>query len=54
MSIRTAFPALGAALFFGASIPLAKLLVGDVPALLLTGLPYLGSGLGLSMLLALR
>lgn len=54
MSIRTAFPALGAALLFGASTPLAKLLVGDVPALLLAGLLYLGSGLGLSILLGLR
>ena len=54
MSIRTAFPALGAALLFGASTPLAKLLVGDVPALLLAGLLYLGSGLGLIILLGLR
>jgi drug/metabolite transporter (DMT)-like permease len=54
MSIRTAFPALGAALLFGASTPLAKLLVGDVSALLLAGLLYLGSGLGLSILLGLR
>lgn len=53
MSIRTAIPALGAALLFGASTPLATLLVGDVPALLLAGLLYLGSGLGLSVLLAL-
>ena len=54
MSPRSAFPALAAALLFGASTPLAKLLVGDVPALLLAGLLYLGSGLGLSVLLALR
>ena len=54
MSARSAFPALGAALLFGASTPLAKLLVGDVPALLLAGLLYLGSGLGLSLLLGLR
>ena len=54
MSVRTAFPALAAALLFGASTPLAKLLVGDVPALLLAGLLYLGSGLGLSILLASR
>ena len=54
MSIRTAFPALGAALLFGASTPLAKLLVGDMPALLLAGLLYLGSGLGLGVLLILR
>src|SRR6476659_612464 len=54
MSIRAATPALSAALLFGASTPLAKLLVGDVPALLLAGLLYLGSGLGLAVLLALR
>lgn len=54
MSLRTASPALAAALLFAASTPLAKLLVGDVPALLLAGLLYLGSGLGLSVLLALR
>lgn len=54
MSLRTALPALAAALLFGASTPLAKLLVGDVPALLLAGLLYLGSGLGLGVLLASR
>jgi len=52
--MRTALPALGSALLFGASTPLAKLLVGDVPPLLLAGLLYLGSGLGLGVLLALR
>jgi drug/metabolite transporter (DMT)-like permease len=54
MSIRSAFPALGAALLFGASTPFAKLLVGDVPPLLLAGLLYLGSGLGLCLLLLAR
>lgn len=54
MSIRAAAPALSAALLFGASTPLAKLLVGDVPALLLAGLLYLGSGLGLGVLLLIR
>lgn len=54
MSIRAALPALAAALLFGASTPLAKLLVGDIPPLLLAGLLYLGSGLGLSVVLALR
>ena len=54
MSLRSATPALAAALLFGASTPLAKLLVGDVPALLLAGLLYLGSGLGLTLLLGLR
>ena len=54
MSIRAATPALAAALLFGASTPLAKLLVGSTPPLLLAGLLYLGSGLGLGILLALR
>lgn len=39
--------ALIAALLFGASTPLAKLLLGEVPPILLAGLLYLGSGLGL-------
>ena len=43
------FSALLAAGLFGASTPLAKLLVGDVPPLLLGGLLYLGSGIGLSL-----
>ncbi|MEN4919010.1 EamA family transporter [Achromobacter spanius] len=54
MSIRSAFPALAAALLFGASTPLAKTLVEGVAPLLLAGLLYLGSGLGLGILLALR
>ncbi|UCV00230.1 DMT family transporter [Acidovorax radicis] len=54
MSIRFATPALTAALLFGASTPLAKLLVGNVTPLLLAGLLYLGSGIGLGLLLALR
>ncbi|CAN5346190.1 hypothetical protein BH10PSE16_BH10PSE16_13080 [soil metagenome] len=54
MSLRSAFPALAAALLFGASTPLAKLLSGNMPLLLLAGLLYLGSGLGLGVLLLLR
>jgi drug/metabolite transporter (DMT)-like permease len=54
MSVRAAIPALAAALLFGASTPLAKLLVGDVSPLLLAGLLYLGSGLGLGTALILR
>ncbi len=54
MSIRNAAPALAAAALFGASTPFAKLLVGDVEPLLLAGLLYLGSGIGLSLLLGLR
>jgi drug/metabolite transporter (DMT)-like permease len=46
--------ALVAALLFGVSTPLAKLLVGAVPPLLLAGLLYAGSGLGLLLVLAVR
>lgn len=51
---RNVGAALAAALLFGLSTPLAKELVGNVPPLLLAGLLYLGSGLGLSLLLAAR
>ncbi len=44
---RYAFFALAAAALFGASTPLAKLLLGELPPLALAGLLYLGSGLGL-------
>ena len=54
LTARAAAPALGAALLFGASTPLAKLLVGEMPSLLLAGLLYLGSGLGLGLLMLLR
>jgi drug/metabolite transporter (DMT)-like permease len=54
MSIAPALPALAAALLFGASTPLAKLLVGSTSPLLLAGLLYLGSGIGLGALLLLR
>ena len=53
MSLRSASPALGAALLFGASTPLAKLLAGNMAPLLLAGLLYLGSGVGLAALLLL-
>ncbi|MEN6400923.1 MAG: DMT family transporter [Armatimonadia bacterium] len=42
--------ALGAAVLFGVSTPLAKILVGQVPPILLAGLLYLGSGLGLGII----
>ena len=51
---RSAVYALGAAALFGASTPLAKLLVGDMPPVLLAGLLYLGSGVGLSLFRVLR
>lgn len=46
--------ALLAALLFGASTPLAKLLVKDVSPVLLAGLLYAGSGLGLGAWLLVR
>jgi drug/metabolite transporter (DMT)-like permease len=46
--------ALAAAFLFGASTPLAKQLVGELPTLLLAGLLYLGSGLGLALIRAVR
>jgi drug/metabolite transporter (DMT)-like permease len=39
--------ALAAALLFGASVPFAKVLAGDVSPILLASLLYLGSGIGL-------
>lgn len=53
MSAAIAY-ALASAALFGASTPLAKLLLGEMPAVLLAALLYLGSGLGLSAWLALR
>ncbi len=44
---RSVAAALGAALLFGANTPFAKQLVGDMPPVLLAGLLYLGSGVGL-------
>ena len=46
--------ALGAATLFGLSTPIAKTLVGEVSPLLLSGLLYVGSGLGLGILLTVR
>jgi len=40
--------ALGAAVLFGASAPLSKLLIGSVDPWLLAGILYLGAGLGLA------
>lgn len=48
------FAALGAAALFGASTPYAKQFVGDMSALLLAGLLYLGSGIGLLVLRVIR
>jgi drug/metabolite transporter (DMT)-like permease len=46
--------ALGAAVLFGASTPIAKTLVGEIAPVLLAGLLYAGSGLGLAIVLTLR
>lgn len=46
--------AFGAALLFGASTPLAKLLLRDLSPFMLAGLFYLGSGVGLSLFRRLR
>jgi len=46
--------ALGAAVLFGASTPFAKLLLGEVSPLMLAGILYLGSGIGLACWLAVR
>lgn len=51
---RNIFYALVAAALFGASTPFAKLLVGEVSPLLLGGLLYLGSGVGLSAVRIIR
>lgn len=46
--------ALAAAALFGASTPLAKVLVGQVAPVMLAGLLYLGSGIGLAIVWACR
>src|SRR5262249_22586405 len=46
--------ALAAAVLFGASTPFAKLLLGAQSPLLIAGLLYLGSGLGLTVVRVLR
>lgn len=51
---RSVLYALLAAALFGASTPFAKLLVGELPPLLLAGLLYLGSGVGLVLIRLVR
>ena len=51
---RHAFTALAAAALFGASVPLSKLLLGDLGPLALAGLLYLGSGAGLALVWVAR
>lgn len=54
MSSRAITYALLSAALFGASTPLAKLLVGGMAPLALAGLLYLGSGIGLGVWLLIR
>ncbi len=51
---RYALAALAAAALFGVSTPLAKLLLGEVSPVVLAGLLYFGSGVGLGLVLAIR
>ena len=51
---RPILAALGAAVFFGASTPFAKALLGATSPILLAGLLYLGSGTGLWCIRVLR
>ena len=51
---RGILAALSAAVLFGLSTPIAKQLVGEMPPLLLAGVLYAGSGIGLCLLLAVR
>ena len=46
--------ALGAAIFFGASTPLAKALMGNISPILMAGLLYFGSGVGLMLIRIIR
>lgn len=52
--LSSAAAALGAAALFGASTPLAKALLHDVSPILLAGLLYLGSGVGLALIRLMR
>ena len=55
MTLNTSIvAALAAALLFGASTPFAKALVGSVPPILLAGLLYAGSGIGLWVVRVMR
>lgn len=53
MNVSVLYALLAAALF-GASTPFAKLLIGELPPVLLAGLLYLGSGIGLTAVRLLR
>lgn len=51
---RDVLYALSAAMLFGASTPFAKLLIGDEAPVMLAGLLYIGSGLGLALIRLIR
>jgi drug/metabolite transporter (DMT)-like permease len=51
---RSVIYALSAAVLFGASTPFAKLLVGSLSPILLAGLLYLGSGIGVALMRLVR
>jgi drug/metabolite transporter (DMT)-like permease len=51
---KYALVALASAALFGVSAPLAKILLGEMPAVQLAGLLYLGSGLGLLLVKLVR
>lgn len=51
---RSVLNALLAAALFGASTPFAKLLLGEISPILLAGLLYLGSGIGLTLVRLIR
>lgn len=53
-SSAATFAALTAAFLFGASTPFAKQLIGDISPIMLAGLLYLGSGLGLGLAKVIR
>src|SRR6266481_8588248 len=53
LNTNIAYALLGEVLF-GASTPIAKLLVGEIGPVMLAGLLYAGSGLGLGLWLAVR
>jgi len=50
----TILSALAAAALFGASTPFAKLLVGEMTPVMLAGLLYLGSGIGVTVFRLIR
>ena len=52
--LRGVFQGLAAAALFGLSTPLAKILVGQISPLLLAGMLYAGSGIGLSIWMLIR